>query len=236
MLVIEKLNHRFSHTKVLNQFDFLWPENNIQRIGVLGPNGSGKTTLFKILAGFLKVDAGNVLWENSSIFGLRPDQISQKGICYTFQTPQAFDHLTVFENIYLALKNDVNKEDRKSIIYVFLNNFGLSDKKNLPASALNVVEKRMLEIARALATRPKLLLLDECLVGLRDIERQKIIKLLYAYQKKYGFKIMMIEHNLSIMQSFCDHLVVLSEGKIIKQGDPQTCLKSPDVQKVYFSK
>lgn len=236
MLVIEKLSHSFSHAKIFNEFDFLWPENDIQRIGVLGPNGSGKTTLFKILAGFLKVDRGNILWKNSSIFGLRPDQISQKGICYTFQTPQAFDHLTVFENIYLAVKNDVHKEDRESIICVFLNNFGLSDKKNLPASALNVVEKRMLEIARALATQPKLLLLDECLVGLRDIERQKVIKLLYAYQKKYGFKIMMIEHNLSIMQSFCDHLIVLSEGKIIEQGHPQSCLKSPDVQKVYFSK
>jgi ABC-type branched-subunit amino acid transport system ATPase component len=236
MLVIEKLKHSFSSTRIFDQFDFVWPKGDIHRIGLLGPNGSGKTTLFKIIAGFLKADAGNIFWEDDAIFGLRPDQINQKGICYTFQAPQVFDNLTVSENVYLALKDYIRAEDRESNVHVFLNNFDLTSKKHMLASHLSVVEKRMLEIARALATHPKLLLLDECLVGLRDVERQKIIKLLHAYQKKYGFKIMMIEHNLAVMQSFCDHLIVLNAGKIIASGTPDSCLKDPNVQKVYFSK
>lgn len=236
MLSIQKLNHSFSNIKIFDEFNFAWPEGKISRIGLLGPNGSGKTTLFKILAGFLKANSGHILWENTPILGLRPDHINKKGICYTFQAPQVFDNLSVHENIYLALKNIIVAEDRDSITHVFLNNFGLFDKKNMLARTLSVVEKRMLEIARALATHPKLLLLDECLVGLRDVERQKIIKLLYAYQTRYNLKIMMIEHNLSVMQSFCDHLIVLHEGKIIASGKPKICLTNPSVQKVYFSK
>lgn len=235
-LIIENLSHAFHEIEIFKEFYFSWPEN-VETVGLLGPNGSGKTTLFKIISGLVKPTNGKILWENTDLLLLnRVDLVHEKGISWTFQQPQPFDSLTVFENIYLAAKKHLSQENITTFMETILEDFHLLHKKNVEAVFLNIAEKRLLEIARCMATNPKLLLLDECLVGLRDIERENLIATIKEYQKKKLFKILMIEHNISIMQNFCEHLVVLNQGKIIKQGKPHDCLNDRLVQETYLSK
>ena len=236
MLHIQDLCLSFNGLKLFDKFNFSWPNPEINTIGLLGPNGSGKTTLFKLLMGFLKPQSGSVFFNEESIERLRVDQINQKGIAFTFQEPKSFNHLTLYESIYLAIKQNIEPESHESQIHILAKSFNLSEKLNEKTENLSIVEKRTFEILRAIATFPSLLLLDESFVGLRDAERKNILKTIKGYQKKYNFKILMIEHNLSVMESFCDYIVALNQGKIVKQNTPKVCLNDKEVQQIYFSK
>lgn len=235
LLEVKGLSKFFGGLAALSGLDFEVDQSEI--VGLIGPNGSGKTTLFNTIMGSLRCDQGSILFRGRNIVGLRPYQVCQRGIARSFQLTKPFHRMTCLENIMVgrSFGNDPAgglKQTRKEAEEI-LTRVGLTAKKQLPASALNLIERKRLELARALATRPRLLLLDEIMAGLNPMEIEIAIELIRPIHDS-GVTIVIVEHVMKALLGLSERVVVLDAGKKIAEGPPLEVIRNPDVIKAYF--
>jgi branched-chain amino acid transport system ATP-binding protein len=230
------ITKRFGGLVALNNVDFNVDEGEID--GLIGPNGAGKTTLFNIISGTFPPTEGTIKFDGKDIQGLGAYEICKLGIARTFQTPKPFPNMTVLENVLAAECFGCTEEKGFSNVNQDLNRilekFGLTGKRMIRASGLTVFEMRMLEVARALSTNPKLLLLDEVMAGLNPTETANMIKLIRELRDKEAKTVFMIEHNMRAIMEIADRIIVLHQGMKIAEGEPKEIAKSPRVIKAYL--
>ncbi len=228
------LTKNFGGVTAINNVSFSIEENEI--LGMLGPNGAGKTTLFNLISGFHKVSAGTIVFNDTEITGRRPDKICQIGIARTFQITRPFPDLTCLQNVMVGAFNTVNDVDRaEAIAEETLDFIGMASKKNKIAGLLSVPERKRLETARALATKPKLLLLDEVMAGLTPAESEEMIQLILKI-KESGITIFLIEHVMKAIMTLSNRLIVLNYGEKIASGSSREIAADQNVIKAYLGK
>jgi len=206
-----------------------------ERFGLIGPNGSGKTTLINCISGLLRNESGKIIFDQKEIGGLPAYQRTRLGIARSFQVPRPFHTMSVLENLlvpsaYVVHLKDSEGEARAMEI---LGSMGLADKAQVLASQLSQVELRKLELARAMAAKPRLLISDEAMAGLAGTEVDEVLKILFALNEQ-GITIIMIEHIMQAVMRFSQRVVCLDAGKIICEGTPTSIVKNADVQKAYL--
>jgi branched-chain amino acid transport system ATP-binding protein len=206
-----------------------------EALGIIGPNGAGKTTLFGIATGTVAPDGGRVLLAGDDITRLPPDRRCRRGIARSFQIPQPFGGMTVFENTVVAAAFGAGKgeHDVYAACIDILERCGLAAKANRLAGSLTLIDRKRLELARALATKPRVLLLDEVAGGLTEHECAALVGLIRELRET-GLSIIWIEHVVHALLAAVDRLVVLHGGAFIAQGDPQTVIRSPAVADIYL--
>ncbi len=206
-----------------------------EALGIIGPNGAGKTTLFGIAAGTIAPDAGRVVFGSEDITQLPPEHRCRKGLARAFQIPQPFAGMTVFENVVVAAAFGAG--EREAAVYNrcadLLARCGLADKANRRAGGLTLLDRKRLELARALATRPRVLLLDEIAGGLTEYECGALVKFIKEVRAG-GVSIIWIEHVVHALLAIVDRLLVLHGGRFIAEGDPRSVIKSPQVAEIYM--
>jgi branched-chain amino acid transport system ATP-binding protein len=203
-------------------------------VGLIGPNGAGKTTLFHLISGFLRPDGGDVRFDGLSTRGLRPHQVCQRGLVRTFQIVKPFPALTVLENVRvgaLARARTFEAATRKAREVLGL--VGLEDRADRPARGLTVADRKRLELARALATEPRLLLLDEVMAGLTPTETERVVDLCRTIQAS-GIAILLIEHVMRAVMTLSQRVVVLDQGRTIASGPPARIASDPRVVEAYL--
>ena len=238
MLRCIEVSKKFGGLKALKQVNFTVNENEIT--GLVGPNGSGKSTLLNVISGIYKPDSGKVEFLNENISKLPPHQICSKGITKTSQTVQSFPEMTTLENVFVGAlfgrKETEDEHDPLDKAKELLAFVGLGkDKFNVPARNLNVIELRRVQLARALATSPKLLLLDELLTGLTPKESDVAIALIKRINKQ-GVTLLIVEHVMRVIMGLCDRVTVLHHGEKICEGKPGDVCNDENVIKVYLGK
>jgi len=201
---------------------------------LIGPNGAGKTTLFAVITGFLRPSAGRIVYAGSDITGAPPHRLARRGIARTFQIVQPFAGLTVHENIAVgAHLSRPSRADALAAAADVARSVGLGDLLDRPAASLTISRRKRLELARALAIEPKLLLLDEVLAGLNPSEIRDMVPVIRAICE-HGVAIVMIEHVMQAVMSLAEQIFVLAEGRIIARGSPQTIAGDPRVVEAYL--
>lgn len=232
ILVVENVWKRFGGIVALAGVSIEVREG--ERLAIIGPNGSGKTTLFNVITGYVKPDRGRVSFDGQDITGKKPHQIARLGIARTFQIVKPFANLTVEENVVVAALSKTRsvEEARRHALHV-LELVGLYDKKNVRAAMLNLAEKKRLELAKALALNPRLLLLDEVAAGLRPSEIKELKKLLYKINSE-GVTVVMVEHVLRAVSGFAERVVVLHHGSKLAEGRPEDIARDPRVVDAYL--
>ena len=206
-----------------------------ERFGLIGPNGSGKTTLINCVAGSLFNEQGSIRFRGEEVSRLPAYQRTRRGIARSFQIPRPFRSMSVLENLVVPLEYVVHLKDAEANAEAMriLESMGLADKARTPSSRLSQVELRKIELARAMAARPKLLISDECMAGLSGSEVDEVLKILFRVNEQ-GITIIMIEHIMQAVMRFSQRVVCLDAGKIIAEGTPQTIVQNPDVQRAYL--
>jgi branched-chain amino acid transport system ATP-binding protein len=203
-------------------------------VGLIGPNGAGKTTLFHLISGFLRPDEGDVRLGGASMRGLKPHQVCQRGLARTFQIVKPFHALTVLENVRvgaLTRTRAFGSATRKAREVLAL--VGLEDRAGWPARALTLADRKRLELARALATEPRLLLLDEVMAGLTAAETERIIALCRGINAR-GVAILLIEHVMRAVMALSQRIVVIDQGQTIASGPPAVIASDPRVVEAYL--
>ena len=237
MLKCIEVSKEFGGLRALRKVDLTVNENEIA--GLVGPNGSGKSTLLNIISGVYKPDSGKVLFMNEDISKLPAHLICSKGITKTSQSVQSFPHMTSIENVLAGVlfgRKDVKEQDPLDKAKELLEFVGLGKEKfNISARNLNVVELRRVQLARALATAPKLLLLDELLTGLTPKESDEAVALVKLIRKQ-GITILIVEHVMRVIMGLCDRVTVLHHGEKICEGTPEQVCNDESVVKVYLGK
>ncbi|UCF96555.1 MAG: ABC transporter ATP-binding protein [Spirochaetaceae bacterium] len=247
LLEIRELSRSFGGLKAVNHVSFTVPTGSIK--SVIGPNGAGKTTLFNLISGMLPCDAGSVHQNGKDITGLRPHKIAELGICRTFQTTKLFARMTVLENVMVGrhsrtkagfLSGVLNlpwtwKEEReiRERSADLLDTLGLADAAGELASNLPFGKQRLLEIARALATEPSLLLLDEPAAGLNIYETREMADLVLKIRGG-GITVLLVEHDMSLVMDISDEIVVLNYGSMVAEGKPEEIQRDPEVIRIYL--
>jgi branched-chain amino acid transport system ATP-binding protein len=232
MLRVEKLTKRFSGLLAVDAASLSVELGAIT--GLIGPNGAGKTTLFAMIAGFLAPDGGAVIYDDKDITGLAPHVRARHGIARTFQIVQPFEGLDVQENIAVgAYMHTANQAEAMRQAAEIAERVGLGGELGKSSSGLTVAGRKRLEVARALATRPRLLLLDEVLAGLNPSEIRDVIPVIRAIRDR-GVTILMIEHIMQAVMNLCDRVFVLSQGKMIAEGEPAAVCADPQVIEAYL--
>jgi branched-chain amino acid transport system ATP-binding protein len=233
ILALEKISKRFGAVVIANEVDLVLAEG--EALGVIGPNGAGKTTLFGIAAGTVAPDAGRVVFAGTDVTRLAPERRCRLGLARSFQIPQPFGGMTVFENVVVSAAFGGGRSERD--VYAdcaeVLERCGLIDKANRQAGALTLIDRKRLELARALATRPRVLLLDEVAGGLTEHECADLVALIRDIRRT-GVSIVWIEHIVHALVAVVDRLVVLYGGSFIAAGDPATVIRSPQVREIYM--
>jgi branched-chain amino acid transport system ATP-binding protein len=232
LLSVENISRRFGGLRAVDQASFAVMPGRITAL--IGPNGAGKTTLFSIVSGFLRPDAGRILYEGADITGEPPHKLARRGIARTFQIVQPFAGLTVCENI--AVGSHLSRPRRADALAAaaeVAQSVGLGSQRDQPAAALTVAGRKRLELARALATAPKLLLLDEVLAGLNPSEIRDMVPVIRDIASR-GVTILMIEHVMQAVMSLAAHVFVLAEGRIIAEGAPQQVAADKRVIEAYL--
>jgi branched-chain amino acid transport system ATP-binding protein len=230
------ITKKFGGIVALNQVDFRVESGSI--FGLIGPNGSGKTTLFNVICGFYKPDGGEVMFEGRRITGYPPHKICRVGIARTFQQVKPFMNMKVLDNVLIALQHgrkSVNgKEARQAAALQLLELLKLEDKSDVESKKLTLAERKRLEIARALATGPKMLLLDEYMAGLNPTEVDEAIHLLRSIRNRFDVTIFIIEHVLRAVMNLCERVMVLNHGVKIAEGTPTEITRNTEVIKAYL--
>jgi branched-chain amino acid transport system ATP-binding protein len=203
-------------------------------LGLIGPNGAGKTSLFNVISGEVSPDRGDVLLDGTAISGLGPVACARAGVARTFQVVRSFDGMTVLENVMVgAFSRGARPREAMRAAQDVLAFAGLEGRADAPAHQLTPPEKRRLEIARALATRPRLLLLDEMLTGLTPTEAAGGVALVRAVRDQ-GITVVMVEHVMEVVLPLVDRAVVLNLGRVLMQGSPAEVVRHPDVIRAYL--
>ena len=206
-----------------------------ETLGILGPNGAGKTTLFNLISGDVRCDAGRVEYDGRDVTRLAPHRRCRSGIGRSYQVPQPFGAMTVFENLVTAACFGGGEPERAAwkTARAVLEQTGLSAQANRPAASLRLLDRKRLELARALATRPKLLLLDEIAGGLTEHEAKQLVGEL-ARIKASGVTMVWIEHVVHALLALADRLFVINFGAKLAEGEPQSVMRDPEVRRVYM--
>lgn len=249
VLEVKNVTKKFGGIVACKDLSFTVEEEQIT--GVIGPNGAGKTTIFNLITGVYVPTAGTITFKGEELNGLRPDLIVQKGISRTFQNIRLFKNLSVLENVVIAL--DLNrihyplltalfrtpsisrteKEHRKKAIE-YLKIVGLEDKAFQRADSLPYGLQRKLEIARALALEPRLLLLDEPAAGMNPEESMELAELIRTIKNQFKLTVLLIEHHMDVVMELCDNIVVMNFGEKLAEGTPEEIQKNPLVLKAYL--
>ncbi|MFZ5450145.1 MAG: ABC transporter ATP-binding protein [Thermodesulfobacteriota bacterium] len=247
LLELHEVSLAFGGLQAVEQVSFGVPQGSIR--AVIGPNGAGKTTLFNLVTGFLSPQQGRIVYEGKDIQGLPSHRIASQGIARTFQLVQLFGHMTVLENVMVgrhrlsrggllagALRFPWTRLEERVIetkAMEALEFVGLSDRAQQPAAILPLGLKRMLEIARALASAPTLLLLDEPASGLDAVETERLRDLILTLRSQ-GITILLVEHDMGLTMEVADEIAVLNYGKLIADGPPRAIQKNPEVIAAYL--
>jgi len=233
LLEVVGLSKSFSGLRALENVSFLVPEGSI--IGLIGPNGAGKTTCFNVIAGVTQADAGEVRLAGTRIDGWRPDQVCRAGIGRTFQLVKPFAGLSVMENVVVgALNACASVRAAKVKAGDIIEQLGLAEKRRNVAASLTLPERKRLEVARALATGPRLLMLDEVMAGLRPTETDHMVALFRALNANMGVTILLIEHVMRAVMALSSGLIVLNHGQVIAAGPPAEVMRDPAVLECYL--
>ncbi len=233
ILALDNISKRFGAVVVADGIDLALNEG--EALGIIGPNGAGKTTLFGIATGTVAPDAGRVLFAGENITRLPPERRCRKGIARSFQIPQPFSGMTLFENVVVAaaFASGASEVSVYEPCAELLDRCGLADKANRRAGSLTLLDRKRLELARALATRPRVLLLDEVAGGLTEHECAALVTLIKDVRAN-GVSIVWIEHVVHALLAAVDRLLVLHGGEFIAEGDPHAVIKMPQVAEIYM--
>jgi len=233
LLEISGLHRSFGSLKAVDGIDLALAEG--VALGVVGPNGAGKTTLFNLIAGDLAPEAGAIRFAGVDITGMPPHRRCVAGIARTYQIPRPFENLTVFENLLVGAVYGSGKSERAAAAFCadVLAETGLYDRANRRAGALTLLERKRLELARALATGPRLLLLDEIAGGLTEGECGALVETIRAI-RAHGITIVWIEHIVHALLAVVDQLIALDFGRKISEGEPHAVMGSSEVRQIYM--
>jgi branched-chain amino acid transport system ATP-binding protein len=238
LLRIEGLEKSFGSLRVIDALDLELAEG--EALGIIGPNGAGKSTLFNLIAGALSPDRGRILFDGHDITGAPAQARCHAGVGRTFQIPRPFEKLTVFENLSVAASHGGRRQgggrhesDLVAECAGILERTGLIDHANVPGGSLTLLQRKRLELARALATGPRLLLLDEIAGGLTEAECDELVALIRAIAAD-GVTIVWIEHVVDALLAVAGRLMVLNFGKKIAEGDPRAVMDMAEVKEVYM--
>jgi branched-chain amino acid transport system ATP-binding protein len=248
LLEVAKIGISFGGLKAVQQFSLRLPAGALH--GLIGPNGAGKTTVFNLLTGVYRPDGGRMTLEGRELVGLRPHQIAAAGIARTFQNIRLFPGLSVLDNVRLAgqlrtrhgladtlLRTGRYQAEEDAIeakAFELLGLFDLQDRAREPADCLSYGHQRHLEIARALATGPKVLLLDEPAAGLNSQEKRELAESIQQIRDRFGVAILLIEHDMGLVMDICERIAVLDHGVTIAEGVPQSIQSHPEVIAAYL--
>ncbi|WP_302489414.1 ABC transporter ATP-binding protein [uncultured Mitsuokella sp.] len=248
LLRTENVSEVFGGLKAVTDFNIHLDRGEL--VGLIGPNGAGKTTAFNMLTGVYQPTTGTITFEGKSIVGLKPYQVTQRGIARTFQNIRLFSELTVLENVKIAFHYHVKYSVLEAVFRVgryfkeeeeiakeahqLLKIFHLDDKANEVAKNLPYGAQRRLEIARALAAKPKLLLLDEPAAGMNPQETKELMEMIRWIRQEFGLTILLIEHDMSLVMGICERIYVLEYGEIIAEGTPAEIKENPEVIRAYL--
>jgi len=250
LLEVDNLSKAFRGLLAVDGYQIKLPQGEIR--GIIGPNGAGKTTVFNLITGFLRPTSGIIRFAGREITYLPPDEIARMGIGRTFQNVRLFSSMTVLDNVKTALQlhspdnflttifswpSFLKREQQlteRSLELLAL--FNLAERADMPATSLPYGDQRRLEIIRALALRPKLLLLDEPVAGLNPSESQTVLEFIREVRDLYDLTIIVVEHNMPVVMKLCERIQVLNYGKIIAEGTPEEIRNNPLVIEAYLGK
>jgi branched-chain amino acid transport system ATP-binding protein len=233
LLELAHVSKSFSGLRAVEDVSFAVPEGQI--VGLIGPNGAGKTTCFNVIAGVYRPDAGEVRLGGKRIDGWRPDQICRAGVGRTFQLVKPFVGLSVMQNVIVgALNACASVREAKEKSESVIEQLGLGAKRDQMASSLTLPERKRLEVARALATGPRILLLDEAMAGLRPTEMDHMVALFRDLNAKLGLTILLIEHVMRAVMALSSRIIVLHHGEVIASGTPAEVTHDPAVLECYL--
>jgi branched-chain amino acid transport system ATP-binding protein len=231
-LVIQSLSKRFGGLRAVQDVSFSVREG--ETLALIGPNGAGKTTSFNLITGFFRPDTGSITAFGREIVGLRPHDICAHGLARTFQVAKPFGAMSVLANVMTgAFLRDKRIEAAREKAREAIEFVGLSAKENTPARDLTTIDQRRLEMARALATEPRLLLLDEVMAGLNPSEIDQAVALIGKLAKR-GLTIVIVEHVMRAIMAVARHIVVLDHGQKIAEGSPREIVENPEVIRAYL--
>jgi branched-chain amino acid transport system ATP-binding protein len=233
LLAVSKLSKSFRGLRAVADASFEVEPRAV--VALIGPNGAGKTTIFNLIAGVHRPDSGDIHLGGARISGLRPHQVCAAGIGRTFQLVKPFDGMSVLDNAMVgALLREPAVADARRRARAVLERLGLGPKADIPASQLTLADRRRLEVARALATRPSLLLLDEVMAGLRPPEIDEMVTVLQDVRRDEGITVLLIEHVMRAVMALAEHIVVLHHGEVVARGTPAAVVSDPAVLDCYL--
>ena len=234
LLELEDIIKNFGGLHVLSEISFNIDEGEI--VGLIGPNGAGKTTLFNVITGIYRPNEGDIRFRDKNIVGLKPHRICRRGIARTFQLVRVFPTMTVLENVLVGAKYGKRSSKKKAVADALecLEILDLIPVKDTVVAHLTFSDRRLVEIARAIAAKPGLALLDEPLAGLNPTETHKIMALIGEIRKTHGISILWIEHKIDAVFEVCDKIVVLDYGRMLDKGNPAEIAGNEKVVEAYL--